>query len=604
MTAASTTDAGETDTTIAGGAPRRRARAGWAWLAGGDGLVLRKVPSEASFFDGLGMWVAAMALVSGFGMTVAASQWWTTSITSVLWVLPLWAVLYCLIERLVLKSFSTSWAWNIVLTIPRLVLSLAIALVIGLPMAQVIYSGSINDELSKTTTARIHEATDQITRTYGAKIAAAQKEIEAAQARETRLRQQVTNSRFLADCEAGLAACSQTHKLGRGPYYRRDARRAAAAAAELKRARPQIAATISANHRKIAVWRAAESSQIADRVATIEADRDFLARQAALDRVQGANPSVRKYVQFFLAFLIAIDLVALMLKVTHLFSTGGAYERSAAALRASDLVDVHRLQERANVLTRRITLEAQAEQDADELRIRGELSPEPDFESDVRGLGERPSGYPALGGPARRRFRRRRVLHAGRRSPRPEPAQELDQLHHLLLIDLALVTGHARAEAGHDLPVGIQDRFTQVALVGPDRRAVLQGNVLAVDVLQQGGLRPRRAEGTMRTYRSHHLGPDPLLEPGATDITMDVDFSALQAVAVEAGAAVEYSTQRDFLTAWGLRDRLTAIRHAELEAARQGRTMERLVLRSRVTEAETLLHPRGLGDFRVLVARK
>jgi hypothetical protein len=311
-----------------------------------------------------------MAVVSGFGMAVAAAQWWNTSIVSVLWVLPLWAVLYCLIERLVLKSFGTSRGWNIVLTIPRLALSLAIALVVGLPMVQVIYSGSINDELSKTTTARIHETTNEITRTYGAKIAAAQKEIAAAQAKEAGLQRQVTSSRFLADCEAGLASCSQTHKVGRGPYYRRDARRAAAAAAELKRARPQIAATIDANRRKITVWRAAESSQIANRVATIKADRDFLARQAALDRVEKASPAVTKYVELFLLFLIAIDLVALILKLTHLFSTGGAYERSAAALRANDLVEVHRLQERATVLTRRITLESQAEQEADEQRIR------------------------------------------------------------------------------------------------------------------------------------------------------------------------------------------------------------------------------------------
>ena len=378
-------------------ASRRRVRAGWAWFAGGDGFVLQKVPSERSFLNGLGMWVAGMAVVSGFGMTVAASQWWSTSITSVLWVLPLWAVLYCLIERLVLKSFGTSWVWNLVLTVPRLLLSLAIALVIGLPVAQVIYSGSINDELSKTTTARIHEATDQITRTYDAKIAAAQKEIAAAQTREAKLRRQVTNSRFLADCEAGLQSCSQTHKLGRGPYYRRDRRRAAAAAAELTRARPQLEATIAANRSKIATWRAAESSQLANRVATIKADRDFLARQAALDRVEKASPAVTKYVEFFLAFLIAIDLIALMLKLTHLFSTGGAYERSAAALRANDLVEVHRLQERANVLTNRIALESQALQDADEVRIRAETSREPELASDLLGLTER---RPALGGPA------------------------------------------------------------------------------------------------------------------------------------------------------------------------------------------------------------
>src|SRR5215475_4266221 len=378
----------------------RRSRAGWAWFAGGDGGALALVRSEASFLNGLGMWVVGMAVVSGFGMTVAASQWWSTSIANVLWVLPPWAVLYCLIERLVLKSFGTSWKWNVVLTIPRLALSLAIALVIGLPMAQVIYSGSINDELSKTTTSRIHEATNAITRTYDAKIAAAQKEIAAAQAKHASLQKQVTNSRFLADCEAGLQSCSQTHKLGRGPYFRRDARRAAAAAAELKSARPQIAATIAANRRNIAVWRTAESDQIANRVATIKADRDFLARQAALDRVEKASPSVKKYVEFFLAFLIAIDLVALMLKLTHLFSTGGAYERSAAALRATDLVEVHRLQERATVLTRRITLEARAQEDADERRIRDESSREAELDRDELRLDEHLSSRTSLGGPA------------------------------------------------------------------------------------------------------------------------------------------------------------------------------------------------------------
>ena len=114
------------------------------------------------------------------------------------------------------------------------------------------------------------------------------------------------------------------------------------------------------------------------RVAAIKADRDFLARQAALERVEKASPAVKKYVEFFLIFLIAIDLVALVLKLTHLLSTGGAYERAAAALRANDLVDVHRLQQRANVLTRRITLEAEAELDADELGSGGKSAASPD----------------------------------------------------------------------------------------------------------------------------------------------------------------------------------------------------------------------------------
>jgi Domain of unknown function (DUF4407) len=374
----------------------RRRRAGWAWLAGGDAFVLATVPSEVSFLNGLGMWVAGMAAVSGLAMAVAASQWWSVPLTSVLYVIPLWALLYCLIERLVLKSFGTSWTWNLVIAIPRLALSLAIALVVGLPMIQVIYSKSIDDQLSKTTAARIHQATAQITRTYDAKIASAQKQIASVQAQQAKLQTEVTNDRFLSECEAGEVTCSQTHKLGCGPYCKRDARRAAVAAAALKSALPGFESTIAADRRKIALWQATETGQLANRVSSIKADRDFLARQAALDQVEKASPAVTKYVEFFLGFLIAIDLVALVLKLTHLLSTGGAYERSAAALRSMDVVDSHRMQQRANVLMHRITLESQAEQAADELRLRSETGPAPEEPTPAARTARRSR----LGGPA------------------------------------------------------------------------------------------------------------------------------------------------------------------------------------------------------------
>lgn len=117
-------------------------------------------------------------------------------------------------------------------------------------------------------------------------------------------------------------------------------------------------------------------------------------------------------------------------------------------------------------------------------------------------------------------------------------------------------------------------------------------------------LLPRRQDGTLRTYRSHHLGPHPLDEPGATDITADVNFTALEAVAAEAGWEAKIWRQDDFLGELGLRDRISAMRHRELDLARSGDGIERLKVRTLRTEAETLMHPRGLGDFRVLVARR
>ncbi|MEA2023755.1 MAG: SAM-dependent methyltransferase [Actinomycetota bacterium] len=132
-----------------------------------------------------------------------------------------------------------------------------------------------------------------------------------------------------------------------------------------------------------------------------------------------------------------------------------------------------------------------------------------------------------------------------------------------------------------------------------------QGTVVVIDY---GGtaeeLEPRRTQGTLRTYRSHHLGPDPLLEPGATDVTVDVNFTAMLAAAESAGATAELHRQDDFLANLGLRETIRDLRHRERDLARSGETMERLIVRSEATDAETLLHPRGLGDFRVMVARK
>ncbi len=90
------------------------------------------------------------------------------------------------------------------------------------------------------------------------------------------------------------------------------------------------------------------------------------------------------------------------------------------------------------------------------------------------------------------------------------------------------------------------------------------------------------------------------MEPGETDITVDVNFSALVEVAEETGARTVLQRQDDFLSEWGLRDAVRALKLRELELARAGDTMAQLAAKSERIDAETLLHPRGLGDFRVL----
>jgi SAM-dependent MidA family methyltransferase len=154
-------------------------------------------------------------------------------------------------------------------------------------------------------------------------------------------------------------------------------------------------------------------------------------------------------------------------------------------------------------------------------------------------------------------------------------------------------------ESGGWVEVQLQ---AQVWLQGALAR-IAAGSLLVIDYGDTAeDLAPRRRDGSLRTYRSHHLGPHPLDEPGATDITADVNFTALLAVAEAAGVDVTLSRQDEFLARYGLRRVLSDLRARELELARGGADLERLAVRSRRSEAETLMHPRGLGDFRVLVA--
>ncbi|MDE2478224.1 MAG: SAM-dependent methyltransferase [Betaproteobacteria bacterium] len=78
---------------------------------------------------------------------------------------------------------------------------------------------------------------------------------------------------------------------------------------------------------------------------------------------------------------------------------------------------------------------------------------------------------------------------------------------------------------------------------------------------------PQRAGGTLRCHRAHRAHDDPLWEPGLSDITAHVDFSAMARAAREAGLdLLGYTSQARFLLNAGLLD-LLAPRMAAGDAA-------------------------------------
>jgi len=109
--------------------------------------------------------------------------------------------------------------------------------------------------------------------------------------------------------------------------------------------------------------------------------------------------------------------------------------------------------------------------------------------------------------------------------------------------------------------------------------------------------------GWLRTYRGQRRGGHPLEDPGTQDITADVPLGRLRRAAAQAGFAVlDEMTQAEWLRSLGIEALVE-----EARAAWHGRSatdLSALAARSRVSEAEALLDPAGLGAHRVMILGK
>ena len=105
-------------------------------------------------------------------------------------------------------------------------------------------------------------------------------------------------------------------------------------------------------------------------------------------------------------------------------------------------------------------------------------------------------------------------------------------------------------------------------------------------------IRDRPWSEWLRTYRGHQRGGAPLEHPGEQDVTCEVAVDQLVPPSSD-------TSQAEWLRAHGVDELVDAARAAWKERAHIG-DLEALRHRSRVNEADALLDPNGLGDFRVL----
>jgi SAM-dependent MidA family methyltransferase len=147
-----------------------------------------------------------------------------------------------------------------------------------------------------------------------------------------------------------------------------------------------------------------------------------------------------------------------------------------------------------------------------------------------------------------------------------------------------------RAAHGARAPI----QTAAAAWVRSAQSLVRSGTVLALDYVTSttAELAGRPYREWLRTYRRHGRGEHYLSEPGSQDITVEVALDQLP----EPDAV---RTQAQWLQRWGIDELVDEGKRIWTEqAARPG--LEALRMRSRVSEAEALLDPTGLGAFTVL----
>jgi NADH dehydrogenase [ubiquinone] 1 alpha subcomplex assembly factor 7 len=129
-----------------------------------------------------------------------------------------------------------------------------------------------------------------------------------------------------------------------------------------------------------------------------------------------------------------------------------------------------------------------------------------------------------------------------------------------------------------------------LAVAGP------AGRVVAIDyAASTADLAARPPEQWLRTYRAHSRGVGMLDDLGGQDVTCEV---AVDQLALVRPPAAE-SSQADWLRSWGIDDLVEEGRRA-WAARGAAPDVAAFAARSRVSEAEALLDPGGLGGFRVL----
>ena len=344
----------------------RRGPPSLAWFAGTRPDVLASCPSEARFYNALGLAVLLTGCLSGVTLAIALGyvfreppiRLWPVSLA--------WSVFIVNLDRLlVMMPASRRFIFPV---LGRLLISLFIGIQIAEPLVLATFQPEIRAQLQTNTQAALQRGQQDVASFYQPQITRIEHQIGSLHAQENSLAARIDHDRFIAACEAGEQDCSLTHELGCGPVCQYYTQLAASAQNELNAIKPADDRQIAADEDQIRRLLAAEQQQQSEAVSAATQDTGLIAREDALSQIERGHPGVSAEVWFIRISLILLDLMPLILKIAHVLD-GSSYEHVAGAWKRCESLAEHEIELATGVQKERLEDQARADRDVNRITI-------------------------------------------------------------------------------------------------------------------------------------------------------------------------------------------------------------------------------------------
>jgi Domain of unknown function (DUF4407) len=387
------------------GVPRLSAfRRLFTTLGGADGTVLGQARIDAVEMTGRGFAALIPAIFGGFAATVTFRYAYSVSPATAAMAGLGWALLLLLFDMsLMTAAPGRGWASRLATYGARALVSVLAALTFAAPLVLFMYARDISVQVAADEQAGLAAYDrEHIVPVYApaisadnSQIATDQRDISTADLAVTALQQATQKAGVQAVCEAGglsdeFGCQNGTGRVGRGSAYavrvselRDDEANLAAARDQTAAVQARLTPQIKALQADVTAATRAQQAAYAKAKARYLSDDGLIARWRALGELERAYPSVDLNVRLLQALIVAVDLSAVLAKIS---SSTPSYDRMLEAERrrvalaaaiteeaAADEVDSWREERDARAEIRDAELQAWVDVELEEIRADAEV---------------------------------------------------------------------------------------------------------------------------------------------------------------------------------------------------------------------------------------